>query len=50
LLYNKPVPRADGKATMKLRWMLLYLKYRRYLIPAAVVLVLLIGAYFLWPR
>jgi hypothetical protein len=31
--------------------MILYLKYRRYLIPAAVVLVLLlVAAYFLWGR
>jgi hypothetical protein len=35
---------------MKLKLMLLYMKYRRYLIPAAVVLVLLIAAFAFWPR
>ncbi len=33
---------------MKAKWVMLYLKYRRYLIPAAVVLVLLVAAYLLW--
>jgi hypothetical protein len=35
---------------MKAKWVLLYLKYRRHLIPAAAVLVLLVAAYFLWYR
>jgi hypothetical protein len=35
---------------MKARWVLLYLKYWRYLVPAAVVVLVLIGAFFLWRR
>jgi hypothetical protein len=35
---------------MKAKWLLLYLKYRRYVIPAIVVLALLVAAYFFWRR
>ncbi len=31
---------------MKLKWLLLYLKYRRYIVPALVVLAILVAAYF----
>ncbi len=33
---------------MKAKWVMLYLKYRRYLIPAAVLFVLLVAAYLIW--
>ena len=35
---------------MKLKWILLYLKYRRYIIPALVILAVVIAVYFLYPR
>jgi hypothetical protein len=35
---------------MKAKWVILYLKYRRYLFPAAVAVVLLGAVYFLWGR
>jgi hypothetical protein len=35
---------------MKLKWVLLYVKYRRYLLPAAVVMAVLLGAYLIWLR
>jgi hypothetical protein len=35
---------------MKLKWLILYMKYRRYLVPAAVVLAVLVGAYLVWRR
>jgi len=40
----------DEEPVMKAKWAMLYLKYRRYLIPAAVVLVLVVAAYFIWGR
>jgi hypothetical protein len=35
---------------MKAKWSLMYLKYRRYLVPAAVLLVLLVVVYLVWLR
>lgn len=35
---------------MKLKWVMLYLKYRRYMMPAVGVIVLLALAYFIWRR
>jgi hypothetical protein len=35
---------------MKAKWALLYFKYRRYLVSAAVVLVVLVVAYVVWLR
>ena len=37
---------------MKAKWIILYLKYRRYLVPAIDVLIvlLLVVAYFRWGR
>ena len=35
---------------MKAKWALLYLKYRRYLVLAGVLLVLLIVVYLVWLR
>jgi hypothetical protein len=51
--YNR-LPVLGGRGAeepiMKAKWAILYLKYRRYLIPAAVVVVLLVVAYFVWGR
>jgi hypothetical protein len=35
---------------MKAKWAILYLKYRRYLIPAAVLVGVLVAVYFIWGR
>jgi hypothetical protein len=35
---------------MKLKWIMLYLKYRRYIIPALVALAALVAIYFLFLR
>jgi hypothetical protein len=35
---------------MKLKWIILYLKYRRYIVPAIVVLVGVVVVYFLFLR
>jgi len=35
---------------MKLKWILLYLKYRRYIVPGLTVLVCAIAVYFLFLR
>jgi hypothetical protein len=35
---------------VRAKWVLLYLKYRRYLIPAAVLIVLLLVVYLVWLR
>jgi hypothetical protein len=39
-----------NEPAMKAKWVLLYFKYRRYVIPAIVVLVVLAAAYMFWPR
>jgi hypothetical protein len=35
---------------MKLKWVILYLKYRRYIVPGVVVLVGVVAVYFLFLR
>jgi hypothetical protein len=35
---------------MKLKWIILYLKYRRYIVPALVVIGVAIAVYFLFLR
>jgi hypothetical protein len=35
---------------MKAKWALMYVKYRRYLVPVAVLLVLLVVVYLVWLR
>ncbi len=32
---------------MKLKWLMLYLKYRRYIVPGLVALAVVLAAYFL---
>ena len=35
---------------MKLKWLILYLKYRRYIVPAVAVTVCAVAVYFLFLR
>jgi hypothetical protein len=35
---------------MKAKWALLYLKYRRYVVPAGVLLVIAFAVYLIWLR